>query len=199
MNCAVILAAGLSSRMGTQKLLLPFGGRTVITHIVEQVQASTIDEVYVVAGHKKELVSKELSVLKVHIVENPDYKSGMLSSVRCGLSAVPKRCQSILVALGDQPSITTVLINQMVRSFASTKKRILVPMYMGKRGHPLLFSAIYRNEIMSSFDDVGLRGLLHTHIDEVFEMNVSSPVVLSDMDYPEDFQRELARLNKTSS
>jgi molybdenum cofactor cytidylyltransferase len=199
MNCAIVLAAGASSRMGTQKLLLPFGGKTVIAHVVEQVLASSIDEIYVVVGHQKELVSKELSVLQVHIVENPDYKSGMLSSVRYGLSAVPQKCQSVLVALGDQPSITTALIDQMVRSFASTKKRILVPMYRRKRGHPLLFSATYRNEIMSSFDDVGLRGLLRVHDEDVYEMNVSSPAVLSDMDYPEDFQRELERFKKTSS
>jgi molybdenum cofactor cytidylyltransferase len=198
MICAIVPAAGLSNRMGTQKLLLPFGGKTVITHIVEQILASSVDRVFVVVGHQKELVSRKLSSLPVRIVHNPDYKTGMLSSIRCGLSALPEQCQSILVALGDQPSITTTLINQMIRFFAETKKSILVPLYNNKRGHPILFSISYRQEILSSFDNIGLRGLLQVHDGDVFEMPVEDPSVLSDMDYPEDFRRELEKFDKTN-
>lgn len=198
MICVIVPAAGLSNRMGTQKLLLPFGGETVITHIVEQILVSAVDQVYVVLGHQKELVSRELSSLPVRIVHNPDYKTGMLSSIRSGLRALPEQCQSVLVALGDQPSITTALINRIIRSFAETEKNILVPLYNNKRGHPILFSASYRREILSSFDDIGLRGLLQAHDDDVFEMPVEDPSVLSDMDYPEDFRRELEKFDKTN-
>jgi len=79
----------------------------------------------------------------------------------------------------------------MVQSFAATEKRILVPLYRGKRGHPILFSTIYHDEILAQYDNIGLRGLLHAHNDDIFEMNVSSSGVLSDMDYPEDYHREL--------
>lgn len=191
MICAIVLAAGLSSRMGKQKLLLPFAGKTVISHIVEQILASSIDKIYVVTGHSKELVSRELSTLPVVIVNNPEYKSGMLSSVRCGLRNLPEKCRAVLVALGDQPSITTTLIDEMLESFAATDKKILVPLYRGKKGHPMLFSKIYCDEILTNYGDVGLRGLLHAHPEDVYEKTVSTSAVLSDMDYPEDYRREL--------
>lgn len=191
MICAMVLAAGLSRRMGVQKLLLPFGGKTVIAHIVDQIIESTVDETYVVVGHEGERVSRELSDRRISIVVNSEYESGMLSSVRCGLIALPQECRAVLVALGDQPSLTTKLLDQMVRSFKETEKKILVPIHNGRRGHPLLFSLGYRDEIMTRYDDVGLRGLLNAHPDDVFDLSVSTSSVLLDMDYPPDYQREL--------
>ena len=191
MICAVVLAAGLSRRMGVQKLLLPFGGKTVIAHIVDQLLASTVDQVHVVVGHQAERISAELSGRVFSTVKNPNYKSGMLSSVRCGLQNLPEKCRAVMVALGDQPSITTGLIDQMLQSFATTEKSILVPLYKGKRGHPILFSTLYRDDILTQYDDIGLRGLLHSHSDDVFELDVPTSSVLNDMDYPEDYRREL--------
>ena len=191
MICAVVLAAGLSSRMGVQKLLLPFGGKTVIGHIVDQLLASTVGEVHVVVGHQAERISAELSGRTVSIVNNPNYKSGMLSSVRCGLRNIPEKCSAVMVVLGDQPSITTELIDQMLQSFAATEKTILVPLYKGKRGHPILFSSHYRDEIITQYGDVGLRGLLQSHSGDIFELAVSTASVLCDMDCPEDYRREL--------
>ena len=197
MICAMVLAAGLSRRMGTQKLLLPFGGKTVITHIVDQIAESTVDETYVVVGHEGKRASRELSGRDVSIVSNPDYESGMLSSVRCGLAALPQECGVVLVALGDQPSVTSRLIDEMVRSFAQTEEKILVPIYNGRRGHPVIFSLGYRDEIMTRYDNVGLRGLLHAHPEDVFELSISTSAVLSDMDYPQDYQRELGSIKRS--
>jgi molybdenum cofactor cytidylyltransferase len=196
MICAIVLAAGCSRRMGAQKLLLPFGGKTVIAHIVDELLASAIDEVYVVVGHQAKRISEQLSNRPVSIVKNSNYKSGMLSSVRCGLGALPQECRAVLVALGDQPSITSRLIDQMLRSFAATEEQILVPLYRGKRGHPILLSELYRREILNDYDSVGLRGLLHAHPHDVFELTVSTSAVLSDMDCPEDYRRELALIQK---
>jgi molybdenum cofactor cytidylyltransferase len=191
MICGIVLAAGLSSRMGVQKLLLPFGGKTVIGHIVDQLLASTVDEVHVVVGHQAERISAELSGRKVSIVNNPNYKSGMLSSIRRGLRNLPEKCRAVMVVLGDQPSITTELIDQMLQSFAATEKSILVPLYKGKRGHPILICSLYCDEILMQYGDVGLRGLLHGHSGDIFELAVSTASVLCDMDCPEDYRREL--------
>ena len=196
MICAIVLAAGRSSRMGVQKLLLPFGGKTVISHIVDQLLDSAVDKIFVVTGHQPERISGELSGRRVSIVNNADYDSGMLSSVRCGLRALPERCKAVLVAIGDQPSISTGLVDLMIQSFAAGEKKILVPCYEGKRGHPILFSTLYREEILTHYDDVGLRGLLHAHPDDVLELTVSTSCVLSDMDYPDDYRRELTAMNE---
>jgi molybdenum cofactor cytidylyltransferase len=196
MICAIVLAAGESRRMGAQKLLLPFGSTTVIGHIVDQLLGSAVDQVIVVVGHEVDPIIQELADRPVEIVTNPDYKTGMLSSVRCGLRVLPQQAEAVLVALGDQPAIASGLVDETVRAFTSTDKGILVPVYAGRRGHPLLFASHYRDEILTSFDDVGLRGLLQAHPDDVFELNASTPAVLSDMDCPEDYLRELDSLEE---
>jgi molybdenum cofactor cytidylyltransferase len=198
MICAIVLAAGESRRMGSQKLLLPFGGTTVIGHIVNELLCSVVDTVIVVVGHDGDRVAEELSGRSVSIATNPDYKAGMLSSVRCGLEALPQQCEGIMVALGDQPAITSALVDGMIRLFVSTDKGILVPLYRGKRGHPILFSVGYRDEILERHDDVGLRGLLHANPDDVFELDVPTSAVLSDMDYPEDYRRERGLLDENT-
>jgi molybdenum cofactor cytidylyltransferase len=192
MVCAIVLAAGQSQRMGVQKLLLPFAGKTVISYIVDQLAASLVDKVYVVVGSHRKQVSRELSARPVSIVYNPNYKCDMLSSVRCGLRAISRQCKAVLVALGDQPSVTTKLVDRMLQNFTSTPKQILVPLYNGKRGHPVIFSSIYRDEILTRYDGIGLRGLLYAHNEEIFELSVETSGVLSDMDLPEDYRRELA-------
>jgi molybdenum cofactor cytidylyltransferase len=174
--------------MGSQKLLLPFGRTTVIRHVVDELLRSDVHSVYIVVGYKGDRVSEELSRLPVTIVSNPDYKLGMLSSVRCGLKALPGRCEKVAVVLGDQPAITSELVSQMIQSFSTTDKAILVPVHRGKRGHPILFSIRYLDEIMTSFDNVGLRGLLQAYPDDIFELTVSTPAVLSDIDFPDDYR-----------
>ena len=193
---AVILAAGESHRMGAQKLLLPFGGVTVIEHIIDQLLNSAVDKVFVVTGHESNRIADQISSRAVTVVNNPDYQKGMLSSVRCGLGALPAECEKVLVALGDQPAITTELVNEMIGSLTTTDKGIMVPVYNGRRGHPILFSVRYCQEIRTHYDEVGLRGLMRAHPDDVFELEVSTATVLSDMDYPEDYRRELKLMEK---
>lgn len=197
MICAIVLAAGKSSRMGVQKLLLPFGGTTVIARIARRLLDSTIDKVYVVVGYQSDRIAAELSGLKVSLVENPDFESGMLSSVRCGIGSLPRDCDGVLVALGDQPAITSELVDQMIRTFARTDKGIIVPTYQGKRGHPILFAGRFCSEIMTKYDEIGLCGLLRAYPDDVFEMTASTSAVLCDMDFPQDYQRELTLLEES--
>lgn len=198
MICAIVLAAGRSSRMGLQKLLLPFAGKTVITHIVDQLLASVIDKVYVVVGHEPDRIAHHLASRPVGVVTNPDYEAGMLFSIRCGFKALSSDCNAVLVALGDQPGITSQLVDKMIHSLEETDKGILVPLYHGKRGHPILVAKHYQAEILTRHDDIGLRGLLHTHPDDIFELNVSTSSVLQDMDYPQDYRRELALLEEST-
>ena len=194
MICAIVLAAGESRRMGSQKLLLPFGATTVIGRVVDQLLQSVIDKIFVVTGHNAGKIAEQLSARAVTIVDNPDYPSGMLSSVRCGLRALPRECQAVMVVLGDQPSITTNLIDDLVQAFNMNHKGIVVPVFQNRRGHPILLSTRYRDEILSQYDGAGLRGLLHAHPDDVLELAAPAPSILSDMDYPEDYQRELEAL-----
>lgn len=187
MISAIVLAAGESRRMGCQKLLLPFGRATIISHIVDQVLQSCVDQVVVVVGRHGNRIADELAPRSVTVVTNAEYASGMLSSVRCGLQALPENCQAAMLVLGDQPMITASLLNDLVEAFCASDKGILVPLHGSRRGHPIVFSSRYCTEILSEFDDVGLRGLLHAHPDDTAELIVPTPDVLSDVDYPEEY------------
>jgi molybdenum cofactor cytidylyltransferase len=191
---AIVLAAGRSRRMGTQKLLLPFDGRTVIRHVVDQVAAASPRRLLVVVGNDRVAIERAMSGTPATIVVNRDPEGDMLSSVRTGLSASSDDGQGILIVLGDQPSLQSEVILKLQAAFASSGRGIVVPAYEGQRGHPLLFSAGYRQELMTQYDDTGLRGLLEAHPDDVHEVEIPDSSILSDMDVPEDYERELKRL-----
>lgn len=196
MICAIVLAAGCSRRMGTQKLLLPFAGRTVIAHIVDEVRQSPVRQIFVVLRKDDEAVAAALSGLSWTAVLNPDSDGDMLSSVRCGLRALPPACTGVLVVLGDQPAISPALLADMIRAYAASGRGMVAPVHAGQRGHPLLFSTKYCDEILTEHDSVGLRGLLQAHPADIFELEVVTPGVLADMDQPEDYLRELRRLRE---
>jgi molybdenum cofactor cytidylyltransferase len=198
MICAVVLAAGLSRRMGpgVQKLLLPFAGSTVIGHVVGQVLAARVERAIVVTGRDARVAAAASASAGrgVTVVVNEAVDDDMLGSARCGLRALPAGCDAVLLVPGDQPSITTGFVLQVIRAYAACGRRIVVPTYKGRRGHPLLFAAGYAPEVLSGYDGVGVRGLLRSHPDDVFELDVADPGVVNDIDLPDDYERELARL-----
>src|SRR5262249_6598992 len=100
MIAAIVLAAGRSRRMGTQKLLLPWSGQTVIGHIVDQVLAAGLNQVCVVVGADREAVSQALGNRPVTLITNPDPDAEMLSSVRCGIQSLPMECDAAMIVLG---------------------------------------------------------------------------------------------------
>jgi molybdenum cofactor cytidylyltransferase len=193
MICALVLAAGRSRRMGTQTLLLPLRGRPVIAHVVDQLLGSPVDQVFVVVGEEGKQIVEAVGGRRVHFVTNADAEGEMLSSVRCGLSAMPEDCVAALVALGDQPSITSDVVAQLVQAFQTTGRGIVVPTHDGRRGHPLLFAMHYRDEILTRYDDRGLRGLLQAHPQDTFEVEVATAGILEDIDLPDDYERIVNR------
>src|SRR6185312_5433100 len=131
--------------MGTQKLLLPFGASTVIGHITDQLLRCSLDQVLVVTGSDAPAVQAALKGQPVQFATNPDPDAEMLSSVRCGLAALPEGCDTVLLALGDQPGIQRELVEQLIQEHRSAEGSVVVPFYRGHRGHPFLFPARYRD------------------------------------------------------
>jgi len=189
MIAALVLAAGRSRRMGTQKLLLPVGGQPLIARIVDEVLRSPVDQVFVVTGREGERIGQALARRRVQFVTNSDAEGEMLSSVRSGLRAVPGTCDAALVVMGDQPSIKAETISLLLQAYQTGGRGIVVPTCGGRRGHPLLFAMSYRDEILSRYDEVGLRGLLQAHREDVLEVEVAAPGILEDLDVPEDYRR----------
>lgn len=189
MICAIVLAAGRSQRMGTQKLLLPFAGSTVIVRMVDAFLGAPVRSVVVVVRPQAHQLRNVLAGRPVLFAENPDSAGDMLSSLRCGLRALPSTAETILVSPADQPSIEPDLIRQMLVDFEGKGGGILVPIHNGRRGHPLVFAARYRDELLNEYDGVGLRGLLQHHACTVIEWPTDDAAVLEDLDTPADYQR----------
>jgi molybdenum cofactor cytidylyltransferase len=189
---AIVPAAGKSRRMGTAKQLLPWGATTILGHVVDQLLGSgAIDEVCVVVASDADRTKEELNNRPARIVTNPDPEGDMLSSIRCALRELPSECLAVMVALGDQPNITCELIGKLVQTYRIAGKGILVPAHQGKRGHPVLISTRYRDEILTCYNNLGLRGLMHAHGDDLLEIEVPTSAVLVDIDSPEDYRREV--------
>jgi molybdenum cofactor cytidylyltransferase len=187
----MVLAAGESKRMGTPKLLLPFGEKTMIELLLEEVLRSKSDKTMVVLGAEKEKIERIISRLPVTTVVNTRYEEGMLSSIQAGFEALPDEVEAVLVCLGDQPLIPFSVMNKLIDAYKNTKKGIILPIYKKSRGHPILIDMKYKTEIRHVSPNIGLRALVHNHPQDVMEVEVDAPQILKDIDKPEDYMREL--------
>ena len=191
MISAILLAAGESRRMGEFKQLLTYAGRTFVECCVDNLLASRADEVIVVTGHREADVRRAVGARPVRFVHNDDYREGMSSSVKCGVAAVAPQATAAMVALVDQPQIDSAIINGVIAAYETQLPLIVIPTYEGRKGHPLLIDLRLRDELMSFDPAQGLRQVIHSHAAEVLQIEVMTEAVLTDFDYPEDYQRLL--------
>ena len=185
----IILAAGLSSRMNRPKQLLPWGSGTVIEEIARRVRGR-LPETIVVLGHLAHKISPMLLEVDVKIVVNQEYEHGMLSSVKCGIMAATG-ASAYLVFLGDQPVVVDEVIDAVVNAYGETGRGIVVPVFGGKRGHPVLISSHYAQEILALGNEEGLNVVTRGHPQDTLEIAVETATVLEDMDTPDDYLRAL--------
>jgi len=192
---ALILAAGESLRMGSPKLLLPFEGSTILGTVVREVRRSGLSSILVVLGAEQERARAALRDQPVVFVHNPDFRRGMLSSVQCGLQSLPATASAAMLFLADQPALSGPIIRKLLQARESAVQSLIVPVFAGKRGHPLLFSMKYKDEILTLDPAIGLRQLLINHPGDILEVEVEDESVLKDIDTPEDYQKAGAARN----
>lgn len=188
---SVILAAGESTRMKEQKLLMPFGESTMIEKVVEENLSSKTDRVMVVLGSDNNSIMEKLSGHTLKTVYNEDYTKGMFSSVKKGIGSLPENCSAAIISLGDQPMISREVIDKMVGSFASGSTGIIIPVFEGRRGHPLLIPARYFMEILNLAADDSLRTILSAHPGDILEIDVDTGDILRDIDTREQYDNEI--------
>lgn len=192
--CAIVLAAGESKRMGSPKMLLPYRGATIIETVIQNIASSSVEKILVVLGADRYKILKLISEYPVMHCYNADYKTGMLSSVKCGFSRLPDDYLAALVFPGDQPMIDAQVINIVINAWQETGKGIIIPTYRGKRGHPLLIDRKYTNEIMTLDESEGLRVLAQKNPEDVKEIETDNPLILKDIDTVEDYRNEINRI-----
>ena len=188
---AVVLAAGRSRRLGPAKLLLPFGDSTVIGCVVEALAGPGLDPIVVVAGEHHDSLTEVLRDTRAQVVSNPDPDRGMLSSVRIGVGALPPDLDRFLISLGDLPRLRAAHVSHLLREQRRAGKGIAIATHAGKRGHPVVFDAGYREVVLALDDGLTLRDLIHSHAEDVVAVECDSDAVISDIDTREDYEREL--------
>jgi molybdenum cofactor cytidylyltransferase len=187
---AVILAAGTSSRMGQAKQLLPLGQNTVLAQTLANVQSAALHEIILVLGASAETIRGQLpSPQGLKIVVNPAYQQGIASSLQAGLSAVDPNSDAALIILGDQPFIRPQTLDLIVEEYRRSQAQIVIPMYQGQRGNPVLLDRSVFAEVMALEGDVGSRAIFARHLDGIVNVEVEDKGILLDLDDPADYER----------
>lgn len=189
MVSAILLAAGESRRMGSFKQLLAFGGKTFVECCVDNLLASKAGEVVVVTGHRDADVRAAVGSRPVRFAHNADYRAGMTSSIKIGISALSDRAHACLIALVDQPQVGINVINLLIEEYLTGAPLIVVPTYGGSRGHPIVLDLKLKAEIFQTDPSHGLRQVVNAHRDRTVSIEVPSQTVLFDFDTPEDYLR----------
>jgi len=214
MISAVVLAAGLSSRMGESKLLLPLGERTVIEQIVFQLFKSGVEEIVVITGHEGDSVADALEGLPVRIVHNFGYaQGGMLSSIKTGIQVVSlggssnkndagighSDCEAFLLCLGDQPSLQRGVVERLIETFSAHRDdEIIIPCHGDAKGHPILIPAAFWQRILALPVESSLRDVTLDKATPVRLVQIENDSILLNINTPEDYKKELARRNARS-
>jgi len=187
---AVVLAAGQSRRMGQNKLVLPWGRKTVIEQVVQTLAKAGVNQIVVVTGSARGQVEIALSREKVRTVYNPDYAgSEMLTSLQVGIRASGPDLEAVLVVLGDQPGIQPGVVSGLVDLFQQTQGRIIIPSYQMRRGHPWLIRRDFWEDILVLPAENTPRDFIQMHQNEITYLIVDTPTVLKDIDTPEDYRQ----------
>lgn len=193
---AVVLAAGLSSRMeGRHKLLLPVGGEPAVRRVVRAIGAAGPQEIVVVTGFNGRAVFEALDGLDVHFQSNPRYREGQMTSVAAGVAALQAPCDAVMICLADQVLLGGADYRELVEAYTTMPHgSILVPMFGGARGNPVVFASSHAPEVVNGHVNPGCRKLIAEHADEVYLHEAQHDRFAVDMDTPDDYARILARV-----
>lgn len=188
MIAAVVLAAGLSRRMGQAKLLMPVGGRAIVRHAVEAVLAGGVDSAWVVTGPDVGPIEAALAGLEVQIVVNPAPEEGQAGSVRAGIAALTPTVDSVLIALGDQPALAPSIIPALLAARRASARPIVAPRYRDGQGNPVLFKREIFPELLRLTGDQGARAIIHQDPGRVEWVDLDLPMP-PDVDTPGDYEK----------
>lgn len=172
MIAALILAAGGSRRLGRPKQLEPWGQKTLLSHIIDLVETFPVDETWVVVGADLDRVVNEIGPRPVGIIQNPDWESGLASSLRVGLDALTQlsKVDGALVFMGDQPSVRADVVTALIEKHRRSPAMAIVPKYRYTRGNPVLLDRALWPRLMSLEGDEGAQRLLQAHSEWVEEV-----------------------------
>jgi molybdenum cofactor cytidylyltransferase len=194
MVSGIILAAGESTRMGSPKALLKIGDKSFAQQIVDTLIASRVLDIVIVLGADAESIQSQLNWFEGKTVINKEWEKGQLSSALSGLHAVEQHdLHGVLIWPVDRPLVSRHVVVGMLHQFWTKHKQIVVPIYRGRRGHPVLFGKNLFHDLERAPMDVGVRSVLQARPDDVLEYQTEEEGVVINIDSPEDHQKYVAQ------
>ncbi|HJZ51143.1 MAG TPA: nucleotidyltransferase family protein [Candidatus Acidoferrales bacterium] len=195
MLAAAILAAGESQRMGQPKALVPFQGLSFVEHLITATRHARIGLTRIVLGAGANDIRAKLPVDSASIVVNPDWPKGQLSSIHAAIRSLPSGAtEGLMICPVDHPLISPHLVAQLVRSFDSSDKPVILPKYHGRRGHPVIFRAVLYEELLAAPDEVGARQVVWDHATEISEVETEEEGVILNLNDPETLRKALGHM-----
>jgi molybdenum cofactor cytidylyltransferase len=192
---AIVLAAGQAARMGEQKLLFRLDARALVQWVVDAAVGAKVAETVVVLGYEAGAVREALGDRLVRAVVNSDYSLGMSTSLQAGVRALRADCDAAVFMLGDQPFVTSSLVNLLISRFVETNAWIVRPLVEGRPTHPVVISAALFPEILEQRGDVGGREIAARHPERRLFVPVDDRLVSLDIDTPADYESAVRAKN----
>jgi molybdenum cofactor cytidylyltransferase len=175
--------------MGSPKALLPFQGRAFLEHLLEATCHPKISTRRVVLGPHAEVIAQAIRLHVDEIVINADWKQGQLSSMQAALGTLPAGLDGVLLCLVDHPLISSALVGELITAFYTTRAPIVLPVYRGRRGHPVIFSSRLFPELLAAPLEVGARAVVWAHREEICEFPTSEAGCVVNLNDPEAFAK----------
>ena len=193
MLAAVILSGGASSRMGSPKALLPYQGRPFLEHLLEITTHPEIGVRRVVLGADAESIAKAIRLKANEMIINSQWERGQLSSIQAAVRKLPAGTDGMLLLLIDHPLVSSALVGELISQFYKSKKPIVLPVYEGRRGHPVIFSASLYAELLRAPLETGARAVVWAHAAEVEEVPTNEEGCVLNLNDPETLNRAMDR------
>lgn len=189
---AILLTAGKSTRMGSLKALLPWEGKTLLEHQLSQFKQSSVDQIIVVLGYQSNKLLPYLENSPAQLVCNEHFEKGKTESIKRGIHSIHDNADCLIIASVDTPLYHS-LIDEMINQFIKTKSKIIIPIYKGKRGHPILFSTELLEELSQINEETkGLKAIIHKRKNEIYELEVVDHSVLFNFNSPQDYEEGIS-------
>ena len=189
MLAAVILSGGASRRMGSPKALLPYQGRPFLEHLLDITKHPDIGVRRVVLGADAGPIISEIHLPPGEIVVNHEWEKGQLSSIHAALLSLPPETEGILLCPVDHPLVSASLVDELIEAFHKTRAPVVVPLYEGRRGHPVIFSSAVYQELLDAPLEKGARAVVWAHAAEVAEVPTNEEGCVLNLNDPEAFQK----------
>jgi len=185
MLAAVILSGGASRRMGSPKALVSYQGASFLEHLLSVTRHPAIGARRVVLGPDAETILQQVALAPDEVVVNKEWERGQLTSIHAALRSLPAETEGMLLCPVDHPLVSAAVVNMLIATFLETRAPVVLPMFEGRRGHPVIFSAAVYDELLRAPLETGARAVVWAHQSDLQEVSTTEEGCVVNLNDPD--------------